>query len=154
MSNKITIRELAPYLPYMLEIVTPHCEGYADVMIGLRYNKFNEECVIDRDRRSWKVVQIQPMLRPLSDLTKSITVKGETFVPTDSICEILGESKYKHLGYGMYGFSDKYGNMTIIQYGDEFVPDGCTVIIYDQLLSWHFDVFNLIPQGLALPITE
>ncbi|PHR23622.1 MAG: hypothetical protein COA36_16885 [Desulfotalea sp.] len=71
----------------------------------------------------------KPILRPL-DLTKEIEVNGEKFVPIDYLNNngwLLDEFdliRYNQLDYG----------------------------VVTKLVEWHFDVFGLIPQGLAIDI--
>jgi hypothetical protein len=71
-------------------------------------------------------------LRPLSDLTKEIEVDGEKFVPIDYFVgddsdDILNACQIKDLSYLPYNLIQK-------------------------LLEWHFDIFNLIPNNLAIDI--
>lgn len=75
-----------------------------------------------------KIDNIALILRPLSDLAKEIEVNEEKFVPTKalSIWDLEG--------------------ITIID-----IPH-IPVNLYELLLKWNFDVFGLIPQGLAIDI--
>lgn len=66
----------------------------------------------------------KPILRPLSDLTKEIEVNGEKFVPYENL------SAHFEVEY--------YGNMLHKN--------------VEKLLEWHFDVFGLIENGLAIDI--
>lgn len=68
-------------------------------------------------------------LHPLSDLTKEIEVNGEKFVP------------FKKLGWGN---------------GTQVVPTILNGKINhnesQQLIEWHFDIYELIEAGLAIDI--
>lgn len=70
-------------------------------------------------------------LHPLSDLTKPITHKGETFVPLERL------------------------DINPLWFGLESWTTNCEMISvkeYEQLLEWHFDIDNLIGHGLAVDI--
>lgn len=84
-------------------------------------------CPVDLDGR-WEI--IKPILRPLSDLTKEIEVNGEKFVPQD---------KMKHLDLEWLINSDNLIMKT--NYEDVL-----------KLLEWHFDIFELIKDKLAIDI--
>lgn len=72
--------------------------------------------------------QYKPILRPLSDLIKEIEVNGEKFVPMDKIA-IYGD----------------------IDYLIEQIKTGMVeVIVWKMLLEWHFDIYGLIENGLAI----
>lgn len=126
---KLELKHLAPYLPYELPIepiyVSTHGGGYYRELLDtdvLHYNCFEE---------------IKPILRPLSDLTKEITVNGENFVPSDYISVrfnlFCGEWLYLCIN-----------NLDVI----EDVP----LSVSKKLLEWHFDIFGLIEKGLAIDI--
>ena len=82
-----------------------------------------------------------PILRPLSDLTKEIEVNGEKFVP------------YKKLGWILYrnecgigselSFGDAHsGTVNVLDYLDDL----------EKIYEWHFDIYGLIEQNLAIDI--
>lgn len=75
--------------------------------------------------------EYKPILRPLSDLTKEIEVNGEKFVPIEKIA-IYGDNK---------------------AYLEEAILTGLVeVIVFNMLLRWHFDLYNLIENGIAIDI--
>lgn len=83
--------------------------------------------------------ELFPILHPLSDLTKEIEHKGERFGP------------YKKLGWefrdGELGelitFGDMHsGTINILEYLSQL----------QLLLSWHFDIANLISKGEAIDV--
>lgn len=45
--RKLTFSDIACYLPHKLKIATPDCEGYPVLLTGIRYNKYNEECIFE-----------------------------------------------------------------------------------------------------------
>lgn len=120
--------KLAAYLPYGLKILRPDNKTILEA-VGLIGNfiVFNEETgytygVIGKYNK--------PILRPL-DLEKEIEVNGEKFIPIEKIA-IYGNNK---------------------GYLEEAILTGLVeVIVFNMLLSWHFDVFGLIEAGLAIDI--
>lgn len=128
MENKLTIKELAPYLPYEIGVAK---EGFAT-----QYFKVNaflnvyDAIILD---------DFKPLLRPLSDLTSEIKHKGEKFVPAELLNEEIPNSpNYDWL-------KDTYTKKDL----SHSIIEWC---VMDKLISWHFDVFGLIERGLALPI--
>ncbi len=85
-----------------------------------------------------------PILRPLSDLTKEIEVGGERFVPIDKIDYEFGMLYY--FASGNKGLLIKRRNTNIYAYSMDYF------LIQQKLFEWHFDVFGLIEQGLAIDI--
>ena len=117
--------------------------------------------------------QPKPILRPLSDLTKPITVKGEELVPLERIFAMwydnIPNTVYKISKTGFeYSFSHwQYDRYEIRIEFQEFVLrhntyDGSELLesnaveytIYDQLNKWHFDTQNLIEANLAVNVND
>lgn len=68
-----------------------------------------------------------PILHPLSDLTKPITHKGETFMPQDRLIDadiLINGGDYK-----------------LVRMGD-----------IEKLIEWHFDLFGGIDSGDAIDV--
>lgn len=75
------------------------------------------------------------ILRPLSDLTEEIEHNGERFVPVEKLEE-------------MYG-------LTVEAQEDKVLTLPITLEPYNlirQLFEWHFDIFSLIENNLAIDI--
>jgi hypothetical protein len=74
----------------------------------------------------------KPVLRPLSELTKEIEVNGEKFVPTKRLewgkTRYFEVMKYKDIGIELSFNESK------------------------KLLEWHFDIYGLIENNLAIDI--
>ncbi|OYD42313.1 hypothetical protein [Sphingobacterium cellulitidis] len=120
--ERLTIKELAPYLPYGLKVI-----GFNSYV--------NKDMVCDlTDRNLWTHIENQskPLLRPLSTLTEEIEHNGERFVPYDT--SVFARHRMNTL-------HPKCINIV-------GMPYWCVT----KLLEWHFDVFGLIDRGLALPI--
>ena|SRR5690554_3589173 len=123
MEKKLTLREIAPYLPYGLEVIYTHTgergniknlydiEYYDDIKIGINW--------MDGEH----IWMFKPILRPLSDLTK--------------------HECYTALSYNLRFNIDILG---FPNYLDLKVND------YNILLENHFDVFGIIEKNLAIDI--
>lgn len=96
----ITLKHLAPYLPYGLKIYWEQLDGTPNKPWTLTINSI--EFALEN--------QNKPILRPLSDLNQD----GEINTP-----ESL---------------------------------QGCCYSYVQNLISQHYDVFGLIPQGLAIDV--
>lgn len=86
----------------------------------------------------------KPILRPLSDLTKEIEHNGEKFVPVNKILEIFGKS-LKHL-------STEYQVKALHSFELEVITKELPYRYIQKLIEWHFDIYGLIPAGLAIDI--
>ena len=148
---ELELKHLSAYLPYGLKLLYVDCynakrkatlSGVTYSEIETTYSRKIKGCkgdIISFDgRNNIKDLKVKLILRPLSDLTKEIEHNGEKFVPCyywdsenqkDPYCEHLKLSAidYLHVEYLQY-------------------------FIIEKLLEWHFDVFNLIPNGLAIDI--
>ena len=133
----ITLNHLAPYLPYGLKGIVNAIErnlvGYIFTSLELaRKNGGTTMCKFD---------QFQPILRPLSDLTKEIEVNGERFVPNEWLSENMPNTpNFRYMLNSSHNFDL---SETIIEW-----------CVMNKLIKWHFDVFGLIKRGLALNIND
>ncbi len=141
MEEKLTIEHYTPYLPYGLKVKA----------LKKRYIAFNgakPDCLIfeiETLRANYLGVvgysgmylydDFKPIFHPLSDLTKEIEVNGEIFVPFDKLYLDSDLIFYDKRIYNLL-------NLTLsVRYN-----------IVQQLLKWHFDIFGLIKEGLAIDI--
>jgi len=121
---KLELKHLTGYFPYELECKTTHSK-YKDSykLIGIDFSG----CIFKNFELFY--FRIKPILHPLSDLTKEIEVNGEKFVPIEKM-DSLGwfnmncnkKDKVLRIPYGMMTF----------------------------LFEWHFDIYNLIENNLAI----
>lgn len=161
---KLELKHLACYLPYGI-----------DVLKSMEW--------IDGSKREW-VVRLdfdnilslfgcsKPILRPLSDLTKEIEHNGERFIPIKEIwkllhpdsdlinCECDGEEQYATKDYGQHIFSydpiEKCFGLFADWHNDGDKPH-CVFGGYDlmqKLFEWHYDVFGLTEEGLAISYND
>lgn len=144
--DKLELKHLAPYLPYKLQWCFEG-EDFSHEVIGFELNTvhllspYNDygRCTIDEGN---------PILRPLSDLTKEISDnKGRKFIPAKLLWSV---SENDEDNFDTYGSLPSYWTVNIrmlksdyrnIDYGD-----------IEKLLEWHFDIFGLIDSGLAIDI--
>jgi len=150
---KLELKHLAPYLPYKLRIqyqernqVMNMGQGHSKHWIGiksvLRWQDVNGE-------------PPKPLLRPLSDLTKEIEHDGEKFVPADCFwgeypCSDYFWKESKEIELISFFREDdekQQAPIMIIESSNMGIVDWS---IMQQLFEWHFDVFGLIPEGLAI----
>jgi len=138
--NKIELKHLAPYSPYGLKVQhTEYIEFGKSVQRTCELSGIFTDCCTFINGSDWYFnteendCDIKPILRNLSDLTKEIEVNGEKFVPNH-------DSDFKYF---------------IVHELDEFIESIPNSLNYSQLLKlieWHFDVFGLIEQGLAIDV--
>jgi len=138
---KLTLRELAPYLPYQLKVkITENfISPYNMNPIQKEGNVIKFDCYIILLMSSG----LKFILRPLSDLVKEIEVDGEKFVPIEEI-------KRKYTEY--YFATNNESMLSIKGKNEMYVFSNHFISIQNKLFEWHFDVFGLIEQGLAIDI--
>ena len=141
--EQITIKELAPYLPYGLKGIIETKSSYYEVEL-VTMNKSTIQTKPQIHGFTYcEYKYFKPLLKPLSDLTKEIEHNGKKFVPIEKLewdywCGELGE-----ITYCEYGESPRVA-INVLDYIND----------YHLLLEWHFDVFDLIGRGLALNLNE
>jgi hypothetical protein len=134
--EQLTIKELAPYLPYDLNTIFTLSNVINTHKDEIRYKKLTAENV------DFVLMFCKPILRPLSDLIKEIEVNGEKFRPA-----------YRTQLY----MNDKYLPLTIngrIVLENRIVTNTILYTDMQYLISLHFDVFGLIDRNLAINKTE
>lgn len=135
--EKLTIKHLAPYLPYELKLKEGELSSISNRWNTLKY----VDSEMDDYNTSFDMVT--PILRPLSDLTKEITVNGETFIVTTKIRELFDKKDADKFIADFY-FYNNIGRIKVIQ--------TAPYNIVQKLLSWHFDCFGLLEKNLAIDI--
>lgn len=163
---KLELKHLAVYLPYDVDcIANARAFGAGDLIKKMDcYMMMN---LVNND------TTYKPILRPLSDLAKEITHKGETFVPIVKIAELFGlkVEKFEHEGNILYGWDERLHD-DVQGYEFAYCDKGLfgvwfdtadasaplyTYCSYDSiqlLLEWNFDIFGLIDAGLAVDINS
>lgn len=162
---KLTIEHLSCYLPYGLKFVNSEFAEYTFPLVSVS----NISYELNDDDSGIEVIlfddetHIKPLLRPLSQLTETITHNGETFVPIAELSNLANE----WLGIPIIKMAKTKGNIntivTLKGYVFGFDNDGFYIKeghnawsvanqwkLWQKLFQWHFDVFGLIEQNLAL----
>ncbi len=137
----LTLENLAPYLPYKLKLL------YADGSIReLLYLDF-----------SGIIPVFKPILRPLSDLTKEIEHNGRSFVPMDTVghipnnfCKCDFVTDWCDKGGDFNEYVKEFVNGVFGNHHLDYLPFG----FVQKLIEWHFDVFGLLDQNLAIDINS
>lgn len=162
--DTIELKHIAPYIPHQLKV---EFEGIITDLEGVDlYSK--KPLIIERCGEN--ITDITPLLRPLTDLSKEITHKGENFIPMEVIGNsLIPEGSFEEgiFGWGVPTGGDDYQDyyLTIEKeevnlmlytwcgepHNDGFIVEALTLsyTIFNQLIEWHFDVFGLIDSGHA-----
>lgn len=158
-------RQIAPYLPYGLEVIlseegilnldceygTPYQARKPMKIIEVIIQKNGFEIEIHSEETNWGVgfielSEIKPILHPLTDLNKMITYKGVSFIPVDEFFVLLGggvSNDEKSISKWKQEFVDNilYSTIGVMPY-----------FVFNKLIEWHFDVFGLLANDLAIDI--
>ena len=143
---KLELKHLAPYLPYGLVI-----------KVGLATTA---EMTLDKNDRGlvdilWVLNNdaYEPYLHPLSDLTKEIpNDRDHVFLPFETLKRLEKNEFHKCSGAKSFIAACELKNVPFSR--DKWIAKkltNCPYWIMQKLFEWHFDVFGLIPSGLALP---
>ena len=159
---KLKIKHLSYYLPSIIQLFLPkygriitmrscYCDGNGNLHI-IDYNEGD----YDLSRQDLKLI-----LHPISDLTKEIEVNGEKFVPIFKIFEI----EYKGTHH-VENIRDMYFSKSPTLLCSSHVGTASRSSInmrnlllnnywkIEKLLEWHFDIYGLIDNGLAVDINN
>ena len=159
METQLTIKHLAAYFPYGLKILRPDNKTILE-MVGIIGSSivFHEE---SGDTFGFIGKHNKPILRPLSDLTKEIEVNGEKFIP---IMVLFGGETYREydftIGIVEKPIIGKFIDISVKGLGDHCITFGLknplnnnlTYHNWSLLHEWNFDLYGLIPAGLAIDI--
>ncbi len=135
---KLESKYLAGYLPYELRIKNKTTDM---PLTGAYLDELNDPLFGFDDT-------FKPILHPLSDLTKEIEVNGKKFVPIEVLNNMLF-TKHSKLEYydsefcnGAILFSTNIKGFNILSMNEKI----------QKLYEWHFDIYGLIENGLAIDI--
>jgi hypothetical protein len=136
--KKLELKHLAPYLPYDLNTqytlsdVITLSQGQKDEIRNKLLTSQNVHFVLSFCR---------PILHPLSDLTKEIEHDGEKI----KVIEIFAKDTQKDINEVVMLIENKAEDMSM-----DILP----YYVIKILCEFHFDVFGLIPEGLAIDINS
>ena len=169
---KLELKHLAPYLPYSLRCRInmidsegvkkyEYLSGETDYPITQIELDTNRQITWVKTPKGNKIgaplIDIKPILRPLSDLVKEIKHDGLEFTPIEELIEFHFGHTYHHKNYKHT--VEVIRNNIFIRYpkanhAQSIAIDQQIILATtrDRLLEWHFDVFSLIGAGLAIDI--
>ena len=180
--EKLELKDIASYLPYGVEFIlsdkgifnldseygTPYQAYKPMKIINMVFGRNECEIEIHSDETNWGVGFIEldevlPILRPLYDLTKEIDVNGEKFIPIVKLADLYIKPR-KHKLIGTIASND-YGDLWFEKTSKRFLScenqsDARTESplhifeMYQKLFEWHFDLFDLIQNKLAIDINK
>ena len=103
---------------------------------------FGDYCLLTKENNdAYAINSCKPILFSLEDLTKEITINGETFVPLHKILE-------------EYCFNLKVmSKEEILSYKESLLEIDISYKVHSLLLEWKFNVFNL-PEDEYIKVTE
>jgi len=136
---KLELKHLAPYLPYRLKGICTWEHLNKDFEVEL-YSASSNILNISSPFGGNDYVEInefKPILRTLSDLIKEIQHNGEKFVPINTIKIFTDLNHFEYVERFIYD-EETFG---LLPYW-----------VMELLLEWNFDIFGLIPHGLAVDI--
>lgn len=133
----IEIKHLAPYYPYKLMMRFIDSDGFGGFP-DVELKNLNPKTISDS-------VAFKPLLRPLSDLTEEIEHNGEKFIPATVLWSYNPRPNI-HVDI------DDFANNEWIERLDDSDLRTMDYLSVAKLFEWHFDVFGLIEEGLAIKI--
>jgi hypothetical protein len=123
---KLTQEHLAAYLPYNVNVFYKDLRRSSHFPNGqvFKLNPYN------MGYANQEHLEFKLLLNPIESITKEIEFDGERFKPFEKL-------------YSMYGQTLQSGDFKHLTITESYV-------LVKQLLKWHIDIFNLIPNNLAL----
>ena len=146
---KLNLEILAAYLPYETRAVVDDETGIIVAMLK-NHVVVNYDTNPNDHRRIASCFEgdnVKLVLRPLSQLSEEIEVNGKRFIPINMLMQFwemppVGTQEYSYKEQYFYKMLE-YVDLNCIRYGQ-----------YQMLLSWHFDIFGLIKNGLAVDMSQ
>lgn len=134
--ERLTIKELAPYLPYGVNVIFNN--EIKGVLCGITTGLMDLEVIEDYDNntpliKKWCSSDTKLLLKPISELVNST---------------LLEKWLIEH------NIEVRYNKKLLLDIQSAYTIDilGYPVEFLRELLEHHFDVFGLIDRNLALPI--
>lgn len=133
---KLELKHLAPYLPYGLKVIKVNRDNEIIILNQLKHFPATGNNAFYINDVYVHQGNYKPILRPLSDLTKEIEHDGEKFVPRE--------------WFESSNCPDEHEQF-LACLSDPSIPNHyMSYRITQKFFEWHFDVFGLIPAGLAI----
>lgn len=160
--NKITLEQLAVFLPYGLKGNLINPEYYEDVVGGELFRietgittqgRVDEPIVIVGDYED-NISKFTPYVRPMSDLKSFVMIDGQIREAKEALCEHIGVEPN---GPAELCIAEFYMSLSDLYFTKDYTDN----LRFEQIMKgmfWlfkhHFDVFNWIPQGLAVNLND
>lgn len=165
----LELKDICGYLPYGLKFLSDYFSTPHEIVsIDLTDNTadFSNNCGYTNK----SLGEVKPILRPMSDLTKEITHRGEKFVPLVELAKIalrdaIAKRYYNDVDFvikndyveihGHYKFRYTHrGSFEMCRTISDFDELTCLhqCEIFDKLNEWMFDYRGLISAGLAIDV--
>ena len=131
--KKLELKHIAPYLAYGVKcFCTEFNNGEILTLESFYFSSSSKELklIFKEKNGGSSSTSCKPILRPLSQLTQEIEHNGGKFVPMDILHELFRK--------------------TDLFYFDTYMVLNNPYEVIEKLLEWHFDVFGLIEQELAI----
>ena len=134
--REITLKELAAYLPYNAKARIYGVDNTSAIL------KLTTDFIYSWELHDFK---IKPILRPITDVENDIIHNGKTV----NVLDIMNG----FWGLEWFGATEKF---ELHVYGRNIIlsAEDLPYDLVQVLLSYHFDVFGLISDNLAIPVTN
>lgn len=136
--NQLKLEYIVPYLPYQLK----YKDFYGNIctLRKIEVDSPSNSRVDAFNHGGLGLFNLKPFLRPLSDLNNEIEHDGEKFTPYDWL-------------------EEKYYTLDLHKQCERIIEDyrwinHCEYGLIQHLLEWHFDIYNLLEDGLAINFNE
>lgn len=132
----LELKDICGYLPYGLKFLSDYFSTPHEIVsIDLTDNTadFSNNCGYTNK----SLGEVKPILRPMSDLTKEITHRGEKFVPLGVL-----NNRGHFIEFDVAGLLYTVGGCM----------DSDWLMVFDKLNEWMFDYRGLISAGLAIDV--
>lgn len=132
----LELKDICGYLPYGLKFLsdyfsTPH--EIVSIYLTDNTADFSNNCGYTNK----SLGEVKPILRPMSDLTKEITHRGEKFVPLGVL-----NNRGHFIEFDTAGLLYTVGGCM----------DSDWLMVFDKFHEWMFDYRGLISAGLAIDV--
>ena len=138
---KLELKHLAGYLPYGLKAIDERTKEIRTVT--LLHFTYDRESV-GHNHLLYEGILLSnhlPILRPLSDLAKEIEVNRKKFVPKEKLWDEI-----------VYDTDEEYYRILKREWDEIDLIKSAPYRFVQRLQEWHFDIYGLIENGLAIDI--
>jgi hypothetical protein len=146
--KKLELKHLAAYLPYGFTFKSEMDKPFDEVGINPIWTAegiikmFGDYCLTTKDNNDAYAIQTcKPLLRPLSQLTQEIEHNREKFVPIEKLRQWFTSVIFQ------IGNDHK---LMIKGKNECFISNDYFFLISQHLLEWHFDIYGLLENNLAI----